>query len=146
MLRWWRHAVVTGVLFPLACDATGPDGTRLSGTWSFTILFDQQPAASGSGTLQFKQPDADDPALHITGAFTATTINGAMTEFRDATLSADNVVRFRVEAPYPWQFEGTLSGQTITGRHTLVGGGLSGNWHAQKQITPGPGPISAISR
>lgn len=124
-------------------DSTAP-GTRLAGTFDIHLQFDGRPGAVGNGTITFEQPDANDPTLQISGSFTATPINGTLTTFRDATLSTDNAIRFRVEAPFPWQFEGTLSGeQLITGRHTLVGGGLSGIWTARKLVPSGPGPVSA---
>jgi hypothetical protein len=138
MLQWLRHAVVICALAGCG-DATSP-GTRLSGTYGFVILFDGRPTASGDGTLTFEQPDANDPALRITGSFTATPINGTMSRFRAAKLSADNVVRFLVEAPYPWEFEGQLLGDLVVGTHVLVGGGLSGSWRASKIGTPGPPP------
>jgi len=124
-------------------SSSGPDEPTYpaaAGTYAISGSFDgltpQQ--ANFSGTLTVAQASREAPAL--TGNFNVTaTIGGDVFvlagTLQSATITTAGVISFATgDAGAAWSFSGTMSGTSVSGRHTLTDGtdAFSGNWSAQR--------------
>jgi hypothetical protein len=131
--------VVTALLFGCGSDSSGPSHPfpNAAGAYAVDGGFDgfTRTDASVTGSLTLNQASQDTGTL--TGAITLTlNVQGDVSTLSDepilsASVTPSGVVSFRITGTgVSWTFTGTLSGKTITGRHTLTDGTstLSGDW------------------
>lgn len=133
-------ALALAVLVAGGCggdDGGGGDGDptfpAAGGTYNVTGGFDAVPSATITGTVVLVQPSRDVGTLSGTLDITGN-INGGVAHvagpLASASVTASNAVTFVYTDPSGlWSFSGTLSGTTVSGRHTLdVGDRFSGNF------------------
>jgi hypothetical protein len=110
-----------------ACgDATGPKFPSMAGSYHISGSFNDFAAslASLEGTLTFNQASTKDSVLTGTANVTVriTTSTSTITQVKTALVSSAGQVTFQLVPANPtstWKFTGTLSGNTITGTHSL---------------------------
>jgi hypothetical protein len=117
-----------------------PTYPAAAGTYAISGGFDglTSQQANFSGTLTVGQTSRENPAL--TGNFNVTaTIDGSVFvltgPLESATITTAGVISFIVGgSSTAWSFSGTMSGTSVSGRHTLTDGidALSGNWSMQR--------------
>ena len=99
------------------------------------LLACSDPAATGTGSITFVQPDRSQSTVLVTGSVEASFVTGAYVGFFDGSVAADRIVRFTVGSG--WRFEGTLSanGRSISGRRlwAIYTDYVGGPWTAGKQ-------------
>jgi len=138
-------------------DPTPPAYPNVAGAYNFTAYFDALTYAQAhlSGVITLVQPSRDVRTLNGDFDFILT-VDGqpkhwAVT-FDSAWVSTGGVMAFWVtNGPETWMFTGTLSLNTITGRHTLTDGvtPISGGWsgtRAAVATADGAGTAAVLSR
>lgn len=147
-----RFALGLSLVLAAACggkDSTGPTTTpppafpAVGGIYSFSATFDgftfAQAHAAGSITLGQVSRDVGT----LTGSIDFTTtiggaVNHGIVTLSNASVTPQGVVSFiGSDTQASWTFTGTVSGLTVTGRHTLTDGvsSFSGDWTATRPST-----------
>ena len=151
-----RRAILMLSFLAIACssgdnndddgDPTGPNPPpttpfpAVSGAFAITATFDALPSAvaAATGTVTFTQPSRQVGMLSGSANVLAN-INGDVFQIQgmnNPSVTESGAITFSVgqSASATWVFTGTVSGTTMTGRHTLTGssGGQSGPWSATR--------------
>jgi hypothetical protein len=120
----------TGVQNPTFPSVAGVYG--INGSFSGSLPF--------TGTITFSQASREQPALTGTANITVTldTETLTFTTISNASISEAGLIGFNIGltgGSTSWRFQGTLSGGTITGTHTITDGADSetGTFTAVKQ-------------
>jgi hypothetical protein len=123
---------VLGVLSAMACGSdksTGPknDFPDVGGVWQVTGSFDQDPSETFSGTMTLVQADRTTGTL--TGSIDMTLVSGDNLSGTATSAMIDKAGNLTVVVTdsesgtsASWTFTGTVSGHSVTGRHTLTDG------------------------
>jgi hypothetical protein len=140
------HLGLAGLMVLAACGGDNPSEPHdptypaAAGTYAISGGFDgfttQQ--ANFAGTLTLSQASRESPAL--TGSYNVTTTIGGSVfvlagAIQSATITTAGVLSFDAgDASASWSFSGTMSGSSVSGRHTLTDGTdtFSGNWSMQR--------------
>lgn len=152
-----RRAPLLLTTLAIACGGDSPAAPSepypaAAGSYAVTATFDDlaSAVASGTGTLTFTQTSRQVGTLGGTMSLT-TNIGGSVTQIsglNNPSITTAGAVTFSIGqgSSVSWIFNGTLSGTSMTGRHTISDGttSFSGDWTATRVgANPALGPVSA---